>query len=185
MDAHDGKVISATSHLPAQSSSGNDRSQSRISRTRVRNVEMLGPDNALERVPAEQDSATSKGCDSEACSECSVLLKICRSSWRCTGVELVRADSRHSEGERQHWRPSDEQRDPPEWLSSVAVLASASQRSPPCATVSNSPQVGKKGAQQRLPECCSMSVVPEVSAPVGSLTVRKRVAVSFEPDHGV
>ena len=77
VDAHDGKVVSATPHGPAESSSGNDRSQSRICRTRVRNVEMLGPDIALERVPAEQDSATSKGCDSEACSECRVLLKIC------------------------------------------------------------------------------------------------------------
>ena len=41
----------------------------------------------------------------------------------------------------------DEQGDPQEWLSSVAVLASASQRSPRCARVSDSPQVGKKGAQ--------------------------------------
>ena len=78
VDAHDGKVISATSHGPAQSSSGNDCSQSRICRTRVRNVEMFGPNNALERVPSEQDSATSEGCDSEACSECRVFLKICR-----------------------------------------------------------------------------------------------------------
>ena len=53
-------------------------SQSPICITRVcRNVEMHGPDIALERLPAEQDSATSKGCDSEACSECRVLLKIC------------------------------------------------------------------------------------------------------------
>ena len=69
------------------------------------------------------------------------------SSWRYTGVELDRADSRHSKGERQHWRPGDGQGDPPECLSSVAVLASASQRSPRCARVSDSPQVGKKGAQ--------------------------------------
>ena len=30
--------------------------------------------------------------------------------------------------ERQHWRPGDEQGDPPQWLSSVAVLASASHK---------------------------------------------------------
>ena len=38
---------------------------------------MLGLDVALERVPVEQDSATSKGCDSEACMDCSVLHVIC------------------------------------------------------------------------------------------------------------
>ena len=137
---------------------------------------MLGPDIALERVPAEQDSATSKRCDSEACSECRVLLKICTflqrnelprptmrpmkasqepragpgfqlnkdslsvgrgllpSSWRCTGVELVRAGKEIlKSGCRllRYWR-----RRP--------------KRSPRCARGSNSPQVGTEGAQQLL-----------------------------------
>ena len=88
----------------------------------------------------------------------SVRRGLLRSSWRCTGVELVRADSRHSEGGVNvsiggHVTGEDILKSGCPLLrvgvgsKVLVVVPEVHRRSPRCARVSDSPQVGKKGAQ--------------------------------------